>query len=334
MTADLGNEKRALRAELRQRRRTRTTTERDTDTTALTSTLQRFVEERQLRSLALYLSAPDEPDVRPFLRWAQEHGVRVLLPITREDGLARLGASTTGSPNTRACTACRGRRRGALPARARGRRRDPHPGGGGRARRMPDGLGPRLLRQDPRVDGEPAARLCCDLRRGVPRRRSRARPTTNPSTASSRRRASSLPELGAPSAAVRCARCSRRSASPSTAAASTAPTRGRRRRPRVVGVVLVVLAVVEHAGEGGAEEEPSRSRPRPAPPDEGSSPSVRWGLLDTEGGSREGLQGVPAPRNVIDLAVAVVIGAAFTAIVTAIVNSLINPLIGAVFNAS
>lgn len=38
--------------------------------------------------------------------------------------------------------------------------------------------------------------------------------------------------------------------------------------------------------------------------------------------------------NVIDLAVAVVIGAAFTAIVTAIVNALINPLIGAVFNAS
>jgi large conductance mechanosensitive channel len=38
--------------------------------------------------------------------------------------------------------------------------------------------------------------------------------------------------------------------------------------------------------------------------------------------------------NVIDLAVAVVIGAAFTAIVTAIVTNVINPLIGAVFNAS
>jgi len=37
--------------------------------------------------------------------------------------------------------------------------------------------------------------------------------------------------------------------------------------------------------------------------------------------------------NVIDLAVAVVIGAAFTAIVTAIVDSIINPLIGALFNA-
>lgn len=37
--------------------------------------------------------------------------------------------------------------------------------------------------------------------------------------------------------------------------------------------------------------------------------------------------------NVLDLAVAVVIGAAFTAVVNAIVNYLFNPLIGALFNA-
>lgn len=37
--------------------------------------------------------------------------------------------------------------------------------------------------------------------------------------------------------------------------------------------------------------------------------------------------------NVIDLAVAVVIGAAFTAIVNVVVESLINPLIGFFFNA-
>lgn len=37
--------------------------------------------------------------------------------------------------------------------------------------------------------------------------------------------------------------------------------------------------------------------------------------------------------NVMDLAVAVVIGAAFGAVVTSVVNSVINPLIGAVFNA-
>ncbi|MGB4137573.1 MAG: large conductance mechanosensitive channel protein MscL [Microbacterium sp.] len=40
-----------------------------------------------------------------------------------------------------------------------------------------------------------------------------------------------------------------------------------------------------------------------------------------------------AQGNVIDLAVAVVIGAAFTAVVNAIVEGLINPLIGLVFNA-
>jgi large conductance mechanosensitive channel len=38
--------------------------------------------------------------------------------------------------------------------------------------------------------------------------------------------------------------------------------------------------------------------------------------------------------NVIDLAVAVVIGAAFTAVVNSIVENVFNPLIGALFNAS
>lgn len=37
--------------------------------------------------------------------------------------------------------------------------------------------------------------------------------------------------------------------------------------------------------------------------------------------------------NVLDLAVAVVIGAAFTAVVTSIVTAVINPAIGALFNA-
>jgi large conductance mechanosensitive channel len=38
--------------------------------------------------------------------------------------------------------------------------------------------------------------------------------------------------------------------------------------------------------------------------------------------------------NVIDLAVAVVVGAAFTGVVNAIVNSVLNPAIGALFNSS
>lgn len=38
--------------------------------------------------------------------------------------------------------------------------------------------------------------------------------------------------------------------------------------------------------------------------------------------------------NVVDLAVAVVIGAAFTAVVNSLVDSVLNPLIGALFNAA
>lgn len=47
----------------------------------------------------------------------------------------------------------------------------------------------------------------------------------------------------------------------------------------------------------------------------------------------KGFRDFIAQGNVIDLAVAVVIGAAFSAIVTAIVDNLINPLIGLLFNA-
>jgi large conductance mechanosensitive channel len=57
-------------------------------------------------------------------------------------------------------------------------------------------------------------------------------------------------------------------------------------------------------------------------------------MTDGKGGVLRGFREFILRGNVIDLAVAVVIGTAFTAIVTAIVTSIINPLIGAVFNAS
>jgi large conductance mechanosensitive channel len=44
----------------------------------------------------------------------------------------------------------------------------------------------------------------------------------------------------------------------------------------------------------------------------------------------EGLQGLPVRGNVVDLAVAVVIGAAFTAVVNAFTDSFLTPLIGLV----
>lgn len=84
---DVESEKRALRAELRERRRIRTATRTTQDSTELTANLQKVTTDSGARSLSAYLSLPEEPDTRPFLRWAAEQGLRVLLPVSRDDGL-------------------------------------------------------------------------------------------------------------------------------------------------------------------------------------------------------------------------------------------------------
>jgi 5-formyltetrahydrofolate cyclo-ligase len=87
MPADPGHQKRALRAELRERRRNLTSSERTAATDGLTRNLIALTESTGARSVSCYLSAKDEPNTRPFLNWTIEHGVRALLPITRADGL-------------------------------------------------------------------------------------------------------------------------------------------------------------------------------------------------------------------------------------------------------
>lgn len=79
--------KRALRAELRERRQNLTTTERSTATAGLTRNLVDLTTDLHARSVACFLSTTIEPDTRPFLNWAHAQGLRVLLPISREDGL-------------------------------------------------------------------------------------------------------------------------------------------------------------------------------------------------------------------------------------------------------
>jgi 5-formyltetrahydrofolate cyclo-ligase len=79
------NEKRALRAEIRERRRITPSHERDSATHAVTGHLKELA--GGIQSLAAYLSTADEPNTRPFLSWACEQGIRVLVPISREDGL-------------------------------------------------------------------------------------------------------------------------------------------------------------------------------------------------------------------------------------------------------
>ncbi len=87
MTDGVGLEKRALRAELRERRRSMTQTQRRESAEALTANLISLATSLGVRSLAAYLSLPDEPPTREFVAWAHEQGIRVLLPVSREDGL-------------------------------------------------------------------------------------------------------------------------------------------------------------------------------------------------------------------------------------------------------
>ncbi|MCU1405401.1 MAG: 5-formyltetrahydrofolate cyclo-ligase [Glaciihabitans sp.] len=64
-----------------------TATERDATAAALTRNLISLVQEHKAGYISAYLSTPDEPPTRDFLHWAAEHGVRILLPISRQDGL-------------------------------------------------------------------------------------------------------------------------------------------------------------------------------------------------------------------------------------------------------
>jgi len=84
---DVASAKRALRADLRERRRNTTSLERSNASAAVTAHLIDLTEELGVGYLAAYLSTPDEPGTREFLRWAWDRGIRILLPISREDGL-------------------------------------------------------------------------------------------------------------------------------------------------------------------------------------------------------------------------------------------------------
>ncbi|UDF14058.1 5-formyltetrahydrofolate cyclo-ligase [Antiquaquibacter oligotrophicus] len=87
MTDAPESQKRALRAELRERRRIRTASEREREGTALTQHLIDLTSDLGARSIAAYLSLPEEPGTRDFVEWACENGIRVLIPVSRADGL-------------------------------------------------------------------------------------------------------------------------------------------------------------------------------------------------------------------------------------------------------
>ena len=87
MTGDLAPQKRALRAELRERRRNLTRDERAAATDGITEQLVALTRSLGAKQVSCYLSAVDEPSTRPFVNWARGEGIRVLFPISRTDGL-------------------------------------------------------------------------------------------------------------------------------------------------------------------------------------------------------------------------------------------------------
>ncbi|MEO7350112.1 MAG: 5-formyltetrahydrofolate cyclo-ligase [Terrimesophilobacter sp.] len=87
MIGDEGHQKRALRAELRGRRRAMTSSELENATAGFTAHLVELTTSMGARSIAAYLPTQDEPNIRPFLVWASERDIRILLPISRDDGL-------------------------------------------------------------------------------------------------------------------------------------------------------------------------------------------------------------------------------------------------------
>ena len=87
MSNDVSQQKRALRAKLRESRRAIAPPERGKVNEAVTSRLIELTSNSGVSSRAAQLSTPDDPSPREFLHWACDRGIRVLLPISREDGL-------------------------------------------------------------------------------------------------------------------------------------------------------------------------------------------------------------------------------------------------------
>jgi 5-formyltetrahydrofolate cyclo-ligase len=87
MSGDVSHQKRALRAELRERRRIMSSQERESTTERVTANLIELVTNAKAGYIAAYLPAQEEPNIRPFLNWAEAHGIRLLFPISRDDGL-------------------------------------------------------------------------------------------------------------------------------------------------------------------------------------------------------------------------------------------------------
>ncbi|MDN3495345.1 5-formyltetrahydrofolate cyclo-ligase [Planococcus sp. APC 4015] len=86
--------KRALRADLRERRQLLSDNARDAAARGVTEQLDALVDTLGARSMSCFLSTTTEPGTRAFVDAAVARGIRVLLPITRADGLLDWAVAT------------------------------------------------------------------------------------------------------------------------------------------------------------------------------------------------------------------------------------------------
>ncbi|WP_396667959.1 5-formyltetrahydrofolate cyclo-ligase [Microbacterium sp. R86528] len=94
MSDAIADAKRALRAELRERRNLLSEAALDTAGSGVREQLDALVEQLDVRSMSCYLSIQTEPDTREFVVEAVRRGIRVLLPVTRADGLLDWAVAT------------------------------------------------------------------------------------------------------------------------------------------------------------------------------------------------------------------------------------------------
>jgi len=101
MTDQARARKRELRRRIRDARAALDPAERARADAQIARRARAIVEDAGARTIACYLSGPDEPPTRSFLDWADADGVRVLLPISRPGGLLDWGEATGGERMSR-----------------------------------------------------------------------------------------------------------------------------------------------------------------------------------------------------------------------------------------